>query len=178
MRPVTMATASRATRSPGTRGPRDGDWEVGCATATNEPGAGLALSVKAIVASGSPFPGTPQCNNVYIFPGVGLGVVAGGARRVTDRMMRAAAHRLATMTQGEQLFPAMHDIRTVSGHIAFAVARTAIDDGVADPCDDDALRRRIVEEMWEPRYIRYRPSASAMSREDLLREARDALPRT
>ena len=59
------------------------------------------------MATGSPFPGTPQCNNVYIFPGVGLGVVAAEARRVTDRMMRAAAHRLASMAQGEALFPPM-----------------------------------------------------------------------
>jgi malic enzyme len=127
---------------------------------------------KGLVATGSPFPGTAQCNNVYIFPGVGLGVVASEARRVTDRMMRAAAQRLAALTQGEQLFPAMHEIRKISAHIAFAVAKTAMEERVAEPRDDDALRARIALEMWEPRYIRYRPSANAMSREDLLRAAR------
>jgi malic enzyme len=127
---------------------------------------------RAIVATGSPFPGTPQCNNVYIFPGVGLGVVASESRRVTERMMRAAAARLASMTPGEALFPTMHEIRQVSGHIAFAVAKQAIADGVAAPRDDDALRTAILDEMWEPRYVRYRAAATAMSREDLLRAAR------
>jgi malic enzyme len=127
---------------------------------------------KGLVATGSPFPGTAQCNNVYIFPGVGLGVVASEARRVTDRMMRAAAQRLATLTQGEQLFPAMHEIRKISAHIAFAVAKTAMEERVAEPRDDDALRARIKDEMWEPKYIRYRPSPHAMSREDLLRAAK------
>jgi malate dehydrogenase (oxaloacetate-decarboxylating) len=63
----------------------------------------------------------------------------------------------------------MHEIRTVSGHIAFAVARQAIEDGVADPREDDALRARIMDEIWDPRYLRYRPSPNAKSRLDLLR---------
>jgi len=127
---------------------------------------------RAIVATGSPFPGVAQCNNVYIFPGVGLGVVASEARRVTERMMRAAADRLASMTEGERLFPPMDAIRKVSGHIAFAVAKTAMEDGVAARLDDDALRARILDEIWEPKYIRYRPSKDARTREDLLRAAR------
>jgi malic enzyme len=127
---------------------------------------------QAIVATGSPFAGIPQCNNVYIFPGVGLGVVASDARRVTSNMMRAAARRLASMSQGEALFPAMDSIRHVSGHIAFAVAKQAMDDGVAERRDDDALRTRIFDEIWEPRYLRYRASKTAMSREDLLRAAK------
>jgi malic enzyme len=128
-------------------------------------------SSRAIVATGSPFPGTPQCNNVYIFPGVGLGVVAAEARRVTEGMMRAAAHRLAQLSTGDHLFPPMHEIRKVSAHIAFAVAKTAMTEGVATPLDDDALRARIIERIWEPRYIRYRPSKTAMNREDVLRAA-------
>jgi malate dehydrogenase (oxaloacetate-decarboxylating) len=76
------------------------------------------------------------------------------------------------MSPGEALFPAMHEIRTVSGHVAFAVAKQAIADGVAAPRDDDALRAAILDEMWEPRYLRYRPSPGATSREDLLRAAR------
>ena len=124
---------------------------------------------RAIVATGSPFPGTPQCNNVYIFPGVGLGVVACEARRVTDRMIRAAAERLASMAEPGQLFPPMNDIRTVSAHIALSVARVAIDEGVAAPRDETALRDRILDEIWEPKYLRYRPSPTAMRRRDLLR---------
>ena len=133
---------------------------------------------RAIIATGSPFPGTEQCNNVYIFPGVGLGVAACESKRVTDRMMRAAAHRLAALATGEQLFPAMRDIRKVSAHIAFAVAKTAMEEGVAEPLGDDALRERIVGEMWEPRYIRYRASPNAMNREDVLRAATGAKGRS
>ncbi len=127
---------------------------------------------RAIVAAGSPFPGTPQCNNVYVFPGVGLGVVAAEARRVTDGMFRAAARCLASMAQGGQLFPPMREIRRVSAEIAFAVARAAIEDGVAAPLGDDALRRAISEEMWEPRYIPYRPAPDAVTREQALRRGR------
>jgi malic enzyme len=126
---------------------------------------------KAIVATGSPFPGTPQCNNVYIFPGVGLGMAASGARRVTDKMIRAAAQRLAALSPGQDLFPPMHEIRKVSRDIAFAAARTAMDEGHAERLDDDSLRARIEDEVWEPLYLRYRPSPSAKNRADLLRSA-------
>jgi malic enzyme len=124
---------------------------------------------RAVVATGSPFPGTPQCNNVYIFPGVGLGVVACEARRVTDRMIRAAAERLASMADPGQLFPPMHDIRKISAHIALSVARAAIEEGVAEPRDETALRDRILDEIWEPKYLRYRPSPGAVRRRDLFR---------
>jgi len=86
--------------------------------------------------------------------------------------MHEAAQRLASMSQGENLFPPMNEIRKVSAHIAFAVARTAMEDGVAARIDDDALRARIFDEIWEPRYLRYRPSKNAMTRQDVLRAAK------
>jgi malic enzyme len=114
---------------------------------------------RAIVATGSPFEGTSQCNNVYIFPGVGLGVLSCDATRVTDGMIRAAAEALAAMApvgEGDRLFPPMRDIRRVSREVAFAVASRAIRDGVAAPQTDDDLRARIADEVWEPEYIPYR----------------------
>ena len=111
---------------------------------------------RAIVATGSPFPDTPRCNNVYIFPGIGLGVIASDATRVTDSMVRASADALASLADGERLFPALRDIRQVSRRVAFAVARAAMQDGVAAPQTDHALRARIEDEIWEPTYLPYR----------------------
>ncbi len=113
---------------------------------------------RAIVATGSPFPRTPQCNNLYVFPGVGLGVLASRATRVTDDAFFAAARALADLASGEDLFPPLEGIRRVSAAIALAVARNAVASGVAPPASDDALRWRISEEMWEPRYVPYRPA--------------------
>ncbi len=102
----------------------------------------------ALVATGSPFPATSQCNNVYVFPGVGLGVLSAGVSRVTDGMFLAAARALASMTdenllkQG-QLFPPIDDIRRISRGVAAAVAAQA---GVPAP----------VLEQWEPAYLPYR----------------------
>ena len=73
---------------------------------------------RAIVATGSPFPDTAQCNNMYIFPAVGLGVLASGARRVTDEMFRVAATTLAGMAEGEALFPPLREnphVRAAAG---------------------------------------------------------------
>jgi malate dehydrogenase (oxaloacetate-decarboxylating)(NADP+) len=102
----------------------------------------------ALVATGSPFPATSQCNNVYVFPGVGLGVLSAGVSRVTDGMFLAAARALAGMTdesllrQG-QLFPPIEDIRRISRGVAAAVAAQA---GIAAP----------VLDQWEPAYLPYR----------------------
>lgn len=114
---------------------------------------------RAVVASGSPFPDTPQCNNVYIFPGVGLGTLASGASRVTDSMFNAAAQTLAGLASGSEIFPPLREIRRVSAEIAFAVGKAASSAGVAEPCDDTTLRDRIAAQVWEPRYLPYRPAA-------------------
>ncbi|TGG93433.1 NAD-dependent malic enzyme [Natronospirillum operosum] len=125
---------------------------------------------QALVATGSPFaPVTvngqthaiAQCNNAYIFPGIGLGVVAVRANRVTDGMLMAASRALAneapTVKTGKgPLLPALGDIRAVSMAIAFAVARQAQADGVALQSDDDTIRAAIERNFWEPRYRSYR----------------------
>ncbi len=116
---------------------------------------------RAIVATGSPFAGTPQCNNMYAFPGIGLGLLASGARRVTDRMLLAASRRLAELAPEGGLYPRLRDIRRVSREIAFAVGREAIAEGLAEEMDDADLRTRIEAEVWEPRYLPYRPARAA-----------------
>lgn len=118
---------------------------------------------RALVAAGSPFPGTAQCNNLYIFPGVGLGIIAAGASRVTDGMFAAAARTLASLVPAGAIFPPLQDIRRLSAALAMAVAREAIAAGVAPPADDDTLRRRIADEIWEPEYLPFKAAASSGS---------------
>ncbi|MBK9519057.1 MAG: NAD-dependent malic enzyme [Anaeromyxobacter sp.] len=124
---------------------------------------------QAIFASGSPFPPCVldgrtfqpgQGNNAYIFPGVGLGVVATRARHVTDRMFAAAARTLASLVQPEDLavgriYPKLSRIREVSAAIGAAVAEVAFQDGLAGvprPVDVAAM---VEAAMWEPKYRTY-----------------------
>jgi malate dehydrogenase (oxaloacetate-decarboxylating)(NADP+) len=105
-----------------------------------------------------------QANNAYIFPGVGLGVTAAGATRVTDRMFLAAAEALAGLATDARLesgavFPPLAAIRDVSVSVGAAVARVATEDGLATrelPPDTEAHLRAI---MYQPRYRSYLPEA-------------------
>jgi malate dehydrogenase (oxaloacetate-decarboxylating) len=120
----------------------------------------------AIVATGSPFAPVEhgdrthvisQNNNAYIFPGIGLGVLGAGARRVTDNMMMAAGLALsgiapAAREVGMPILPPLSEIRAVSRAIALAVGKAAIEDGVAEPMADAALEQAIDATMWTPRY--------------------------
>jgi malate dehydrogenase (oxaloacetate-decarboxylating) len=125
---------------------------------------------KALVATGSPFEDVlhlglrhriAQCNNAYIFPGVGLGVVASRAPRVTDGMFVAAARALSELSPVHKdvtapLLPAIDQVRTVSRAVALAVAREARRAGLIDRISDEDLARRIDAKMWTPRYLPYR----------------------
>jgi malate dehydrogenase (oxaloacetate-decarboxylating) len=124
---------------------------------------------RALIGTGSPFApvqwrgravAIDQTNNSYIFPGVGLGVLAVGARRVNDAMFMAAAKALAALSptvsdRAGRLLPPVQDLRRVSAAVAAAVARQAQADGLAAPCGEDELERRILANVWEPAYRSY-----------------------
>lgn len=124
----------------------------------------------AIVATGSPFEpveyegkthAIAQCNNSYIFPGVGLGVIASRSRRVTEKMFMVASEALAACSpivkgSGNDLLPGLGEIRDVSRFIAFAVGMQAIEEGVAPPANEEKLQQRIQANFWEPTYREYR----------------------
>jgi len=124
---------------------------------------------RALVATGSPFPPVSyggskipiaQCNNVYIFPAMGLGVVASGARRVTEPMMLAAARVLganspALKDSSASLLPPLTEIRRVAAEIAFAVGVEAQTNGVALKINEGELRRRIAQTQWTPAYTEF-----------------------
>jgi malate dehydrogenase (oxaloacetate-decarboxylating)(NADP+) len=98
-----------------------------------------------------------QGNNAYIFPGLGLGVLLSGARRVTDEMFHTAARVLAETVSatalGEgHLYPPLSDIRRVSGLIASAVAEVAWAAGLADLPHPADVRTAVRDMMWEPEY--------------------------
>ena len=102
-----------------------------------------------------------QTNNAYVFPGIGLAVIAVNARRVTDAMFMAAARALPLLSParhdpGAPLLPPVTELRAVAVAVATAVARQAQADGVADPCEEDELQRRIRAQIWEPVYRPYR----------------------
>lgn len=111
---------------------------------------------RAIVATGSPFPDTPQCNNLYIFPGVGLGTLVARSPRVDLEMFKTAARTLSELAPAGQLYPPLKEIRTISRTIAKAVAKSAIDRGLAPRASDAELDQRLNEEIWEPNYLPYR----------------------
>ncbi len=127
----------------------------------------------ALMATGSPFAPVhyqdhtypiPQCNNAYIFPGLGLGILASGARRVTDSMLLAASQALARLsplaTTGKgSLLPAIADIQHVSKIIAAEVARVAQREGVAPEVSEDELQSRLTSEFWKPEYRSYKHSS-------------------
>jgi malate dehydrogenase (oxaloacetate-decarboxylating) len=124
---------------------------------------------RALVATGSPFPPVEyegrlipiaQCNNVYIFPAIGLAIVASKARRVTDGMMLAAARALgenspAIKNPSGSLLPALHDVRMVARAIAMAVGLEAQRAGVAPETSPEELRDRVAAAQWMPEYARF-----------------------
>ena len=118
----------------------------------------------ALVATGSPFLPIEvlgktfpiaQCNNSYIFPGVGLGAIASKATRITDGMLMASAQALADSASGGQMLPPLRDVQAVSKKIALAVGLAAQHDGVAPPMTEEALRSAIEADFWKPHYRQY-----------------------
>ncbi|MEC6797327.1 MULTISPECIES: NAD-dependent malic enzyme [Photobacterium] len=124
----------------------------------------------ALVATGSPFDPVVyegktypivQCNNSYIFPGIGLGVLAVNARRVTSEMLMESSRALAECSplaiHGEgPLLPGLEDIQKVSRKIAFAVAKKAVEQHKAPKNSDERIREKIDANFWKSEYRRYK----------------------
>jgi len=122
---------------------------------------------RALVATGSPFAqvesdGHPrvigQANNVFVFPGVGLGAIVARARELTDRMFLVAAEELAHGVSADRLergaiYPPLHDLRSISRDIAVAVAREARDQGVGRIAADDEIEAEVDDAIWAPTYV-------------------------
>lgn len=123
-----------------------------------------------LIATGSPFKpvkvngkerAISQCNNLYVFPGVGLGALVVGTPKITNQMFMAASRALSDLvTEDElkagQLLPSIENIRQVSAEIALAVAREARERGLGVRADDEQLFKMITKAMWEPKYLPYR----------------------
>lgn len=121
---------------------------------------------RALIATGSPFAPVrrgartrriAQCNNVYIFPAIGLAVTAARASRVTDAMVRAGATALgdaspALSDPDQPLLPAFGDLPEITTRIATAVAIQAIRDGVAPEASDEAVANAVRQARWTPEY--------------------------
>jgi malate dehydrogenase (oxaloacetate-decarboxylating) len=148
-RPIIMPLSNPTSRSEAR--PQDlADWTEG----------------RALVASGSPFGPmqvgaasipVAQCNNIYIFPGVGLAVTAVRATRVTDAMITAAAVAVgdaATILLDPKgtLLPDRAQLADTARAVASAVARAAVADGVAPALTDDQIDEAIDRTRWIPRY--------------------------
>jgi malic enzyme len=127
---------------------------------------------KALIATGSPFDpveraGTTHCiaqgNNVWVFPGVGLGALVSEARRVTDSMFTVAAHALAASVSPEDLtrgllFPSLSSVREVTARIAQGVVREARDSGFGRQIADQAIAPAVHAAMWFPDYAELVPA--------------------
>lgn len=132
---------------------------------------------RALVATGSPFDPVhykgkdypiAQCNNSYIFPAMGLGILGSGATRVSDEMFMAAADALSSQApavkDGEgALLPPLSEVRNAGMAIAVAVAKAAQDQGYALPSTEDELRQALRDKYWQPEYPRLQRLTNAAS---------------
>jgi malate dehydrogenase (oxaloacetate-decarboxylating) len=135
---------------------------------------------RAIVATGSPFAPVSldgqrhrigQCNNSFVFPGVGLGLAVSRARHVSNGMFLEAARALAAQVTEADLaegavYPQLQTIRDCSKAVACATIRRAVEEGHADPDVLEHLEKRVARAMWYPEYLpmRYEPSSAAPPR--------------
>ena len=133
---------------------------------------------RALVATGSPFDAVEvdgrrhevgQANNVFVFPGLGLGAIAAESRGITDRMFLRAARTLAGAVSDDRLasgalYPPVGALRGVTRAIATGVAREAIDAGLAGIPGDTDIDALIDAAMWWPRYVPYAPTRHAERR--------------
>lgn len=125
---------------------------------------------EVIIATGSPFKPVEykgksypiaQCNNSYIFPGIGLGVIASKAKLISEEMLMAASNALAdnsplATTGAGELLPPLTQITSLSKEIAFAVGKMAMEQSLTLEMSDDALRNKIEKHFWQAEYRPYK----------------------
>jgi malate dehydrogenase (oxaloacetate-decarboxylating) len=125
---------------------------------------------RAVIGTGSPFPPlkrdgkvfrADQTNNAYVYPGIGLGAIATGSRRISDGMFLAAAHAIAEKSpamhdSGANLLPPLRQIRELTFHVAVTVGKQAQKEGLTRPMSDEAVAAAVRAKMWEPRYPSYK----------------------
>ena len=133
---------------------------------------------RALVATGSPFPDVEidgrrrvvgQANNVFIFPGVGLGAIVAEARELTDDAFLVAAHRLAAMVEDSRLesgaiYPPIPELRTAARSIAIELVRHLRDTGYGRQYPDDEIDLVVDRAMWWPDYLPFEPFPEAEAR--------------
>ncbi len=121
---------------------------------------------QALIATGSPIGDVEyegkkhpisQCNNAYIFPAMGLAVLAAGITRISDSMFRAASRSLASHSPAikekhKPLLPQLEDLRSLSKKIALAIAIKAVEEGHAKQQSKSEIEQRIKEVHWDPVY--------------------------
>ena len=129
---------------------------------------------KALVATGSPFEPVQfggeslpiaQCNNIYIFPGLGLGALAAGAECISDAVWDTAVETLAASSPAiidpkAPLLPEMEHIQQVNLEIAMAAAKKCQEEGLAPKTEQSELEAKIRSKRWNPEYRRVRMSFS------------------
>ncbi len=124
---------------------------------------------KALVATGSPCKdieingnrvSIAQCNNAFIFPGLGLGVICARPKRVTPAMINAAVEKLSLSVElgdlSSRLLPEVSRLREVSKNIAVAVVQRALDDGTARIDPETNAEKLVEENIWNPVYKPYK----------------------
>ena len=136
---------------------------------------------RALIATGSPFAPVSwksaprpigQANNVFVFPGVGLGAVVAEATRITEQMFLVAARALAEQVDDERLasgalYPPIESLNEISREVALAVAREAVESGAAQVDARTDLETVIDEAMWWPSYVPYIKSRAAVHRDEV-----------
>jgi malate dehydrogenase (oxaloacetate-decarboxylating) len=130
---------------------------------------------RGLVATGSPFPpfeyngkqiSASQCNNMFIFPGMGLGALISRTPKITPNMFLRASRAISGLVRDDQcgankLLPDLDDIRAVSAVVAKAVAMEARDTGLGRLLDDETLEGLITRAQWKPHYASFRPGSGA-----------------
>ncbi|MFT8229903.1 MAG: NAD-dependent malic enzyme [Enterobacterales bacterium] len=119
---------------------------------------------EALIATGSPFKpvkfngkiyNIPQCNNAYIFPGIGLGIISSGVNRITTSMLSKVSKVLSSCTKSNELLPSINDIQTVSKLIATSICKYSLKSDI-NQLSSKKFNNKIEKIFWLPEYRNYK----------------------